>query len=365
MKKILTLLLFFIPLIVFSQFKSGNKKEKKDKKVNFAGMPIIMYNRSFGGQFGAMVNAYFNMNRKDTISPASNVSFMGNVFTNKTYFTGLFGRFYFKEDAWRLKGGLGLGNIRFQTFYELPPDIPAVWAEDENGEFIDYQTSMFFVFAEGSHKVVKNFYLGLRSVYSDVNTEFEADSIPGEYLNLFGFGVAAEFDNRNNVFNPHTGMNGRLRTMSFLEALGSSTSYSRINFDYNKYFSLGEKAIIVGRLYAMISAGDSIPFSGKNVVGRDDMRGYTNGKFRADQVYDIQAAYRWNFYKKWGMTAFTGIAVATDDLKGNNYSGILPMAGAGLRFMAIPKRKINIGIDAAVGKDDWGIYFRIGEAFTK
>jgi hypothetical protein len=57
--------------------------------------------------------------------------------------------------------------------------------------------------------------------------------------------------------------------------------------------------------------------------------------------------------------------LATDDFKGTNYSGILPMAGAEIRFKAIPKRRINIGFDAAIGKDDWGVYFRIGETFTK
>ncbi len=31
----------------------------------------------------------------------------------------------------------------------------------------------------------------------------------------------------------------------------------------------------------------------------------------------------------------------------------------------IPSRNINVGIDGALGKEDWGIYFRIGEAFTK
>ncbi len=41
------------------------------------------------------------------------------------------------------------------------------------------------------------------------------------------------------------------------------------------------------------------------------------------------------------------------------------VAGAGLRFKRIPSRNINIGIDGALGKNDWGIYFRIGEAFTK
>jgi hypothetical protein len=59
------------------------------------------------------------------------------------------------------------------------------------------------------------------------------------------------------------------------------------------------------------------------------------------------------------------VALATDNFKGDNYSGLLPSAGAGIRFKAIPSRNINIGIDAAIGKEDWGIYFRIGEAFTR
>jgi hypothetical protein len=35
----------------------------------------------------------------------------------------------------------------------------------------------------------------------------------------------------------------------------------------------------------------------------------------------------------------------------------------GLRFMALPSRNARIGVDAAAGKGDYGIYFRIGEEF--
>ena len=358
-------MLIILPQLVSAQVKEGDKKDKSDRKVNYAFMPIIMYNRSFGGQFGVMANAYFDVNQKDTISPASSIAFMGNIFTNKTLFTGIFSKFYFKEDMWRTKFGLGYGDIKFQTYYDMPDGIPQVWAQDENGEFIDYQTKLAFVYTEGTRQVVNNLYLGIRLVYSHVNTTFESDLLPEETLNLFGFGLASEFDNRNSVFNPNKGMNSKIRTFSYLESMGSSDTYHRINLEYNNYFSLGEKATILARFYGAISVGDSIPFSGMNVVGRDDLRGYTDGKYRANQVYDIQSEYRWNFYKKWGMVAFAGIAVATDDFKGNNYSGILSSAGAGLRFMAIPSRRINIGVDAAIGKDDWGVYFRIGETFTK
>jgi len=32
-------------------------------------------------------------------------------------------------------------------------------------------------------------------------------------------------------------------------------------------------------------------------------------------------------------------------------------------LMVIPSEQINIGIDVAVGKNDWGVYFRIGEVY--
>jgi len=59
---------------------------------------------------------------------------------------------------------------------------------------------------------------------------------------------------------------------------------------------------------------------------------------------------------------FAGIANAFA-ANGIPASGLLPAAGIGLRYMVIPKRKMNAGFDVAFGKDDWGVYFRVGEAF--
>jgi len=46
-------------------------------------------------------------------------------------------------------------------------------------------------------------------------------------------------------------------------------------------------------------------------------------------------------------------------------SEILPSIGAGLRFRMLPAEKVNVGIDFGVGKDDYSITFRIGEAFGR
>ncbi|MFV0344946.1 MAG: hypothetical protein ACK5IQ_01635 [Bacteroidales bacterium] len=64
-----------------------------------------------------------------------------------------------------------------------------------------------------------------------------------------------------------------------------------------------------------------------------------------------------------GLVGFAGLAtIYGSDSPDFNWN-IYPGAGVGYRYQAFKSVKFNIGLDAAVGKDDWGIYFRIGEAF--
>ncbi len=58
-------------------------------------------------------------------------------------------------------------------------------------------------------------------------------------------------------------------------------------------------------------------------------------------------------------------ATAINDTSDLSFDNLLPAVGGGIRFLAIPSSNISIGMDVAVGKDDWGLYFRIGEAFTR
>ena len=94
MKQILVLyiLTFFVFTSVFSQKLDSTLNKNKKKRVNFAAIPIISYNNSFGAQAGLMTNMYYNVNAKDTISPSSVVGVTGTYFINGTYFLGMFGK---------------------------------------------------------------------------------------------------------------------------------------------------------------------------------------------------------------------------------------------------------------------------------
>ena len=96
--------------------------------------------------------------------------------------------------------------------------------------------------------------------------------------------------------------------------VGSDYEFERYVVTYNQFFKLtkkNEKQVLAMRANLNIAAGD-VPFEGQTVVGGDDIRGYSQGKYRNDQVYTLQAEYRWNFYKRWGMVAFAGVASAVE-----------------------------------------------------
>ena len=65
------------------------------------------------------------------------------------------------------------------------------------------------------------------------------------------------------------------------------------------------------------------------------------------------------------MVGFAGIATAVEKVGDIFENELLPGAGVGIRYLMIPKERINIGIDVAKGKGDWGLYFRIGESFGR
>jgi outer membrane protein assembly factor BamA len=165
---------------------------------------------------------------------------------------------------------------------------------------------------------------------------------------------------------PAHGIFFNFKNQFYRDWVGSDNKYTRYVISYNQFFDLAknEKHILAVRANFDIATGD-VPFEGQGVVGMDDIRGYSQGKYRGNQVYTLQTEYRWNFYKRFGMVAFFGMASAVNNFSEIFDSQLLPGAGVGFRFKMIPSEKINIGIDGAIGRDDYSITFRIGEAFAR
>ena len=321
----------------------------KKHKVDFAGIPIISYNGSYGTIVGANTMFFFNMDKKDTISPASLAGLGGGYSENRSWFGAAFAHMYLKEDTWRVTAAAGLGDINFQ-YYES-------FNEGGDGEFVDYNSVNRFALFKVMRRVFPHFYGGGVVKLQHSKTVFEMESDSTVTVDANGFGISLLYDTRNNVYYTTSGWKASLSYLSNIKWMGSDEQFHSVRGYANYYFRINKEAILASRASMFICLGN-VPFSAQHAVGGKDIRGYTDGKYRGDQVYSAQTEYRWTFYKRWGAVGFFGLAFTEKPS-----SILLPGGGAGIRFLAIPSRNINIGIDGAIGNGDAGIYFRIGEAF--
>lgn len=330
-----------------------SESSTESKRGKSTAMPMINNDPTFGWNLAAMASVFFSVSSADTVSPSSMVGAVVGYTTNKTWYWSLYTRLYLDEDNYRATAAYGDASVNFQYYDELM------------GSFIDFNSVHDMFLLELQRRVYKRWYLGLRYVGLQTATAHEVEGQTGDAAkqNMNNLGLVVSHDTRDHVYNPQEGSYLNTRTGHYRDAWGSEYIYDKYEVAFTKFFGISDSQVVAARCAAFVAAGD-VPFEGQYVVGRDDIRGYTDGMHRREQLYDLQAEYRWNVRGKWGVVAFGGVAMAVDDPEEITWSGLLPAVGAGIRYMAIPSEQINIGIDIAVGKDDWGIYFRIGEVFS-
>ncbi|MCG8311328.1 MAG: BamA/TamA family outer membrane protein [Cytophagales bacterium] len=324
-----------------------------DKNFNFVPVPYLNYSRSIGFAFGALPMAMYNLNPNDTISPASISGLLGMYTTNDTWFAMFFQRFYLKEDNWRLTAAGGLGSVNFQFYLDIP-----------GAGYIDYNTQADFFFAEIQRRIIGKLYAGIHYTNIAFDTSFGSDTTLSQgATQLQGLGIKLSFDKRDDVYYPRGGSITEADWTSYPGFLDNEFKSDKIEIDHNQYFSTREdKDVIAARLYGGFGIGE-LSFEQQFVVGQQDIRGYTQGKYRGDYLLAAQGEYRWNFHKKLSAVGFFGFATVYGSINTNDEGVVLPGIGTGIRYNVFPKYHMNVGIDVAAGKDDWGFYFRIGEAF--
>lgn len=339
----------FVFLLMICLHAKAQKDSAHAKNVNITGIPIISYNSSYGFIVGADGMAFFKLNKRDTISPASQAGLLLGYTQNKSWVGAAFAKLYFKEDTWRTTVAFGDGNINFQYFETTN--------EEGDGEFVDYSNVNRFLFLKGLRKIKGHFFGGLFFKLQHSQTTFHENPDSVQEVNANGIGVNFLYDSRNNIYYPTKGLQASVSFLANPEWLGSDSVFNSIRAFANWYYKIGVNSVLAARA-SIFSGIGNVPFTGQHAIGNKDIRGYTDGKYRGNQAYAIQAEYRWTFYKRWGAVGFFGVAFTEAPS-----SGLLPGGGVGLRFKAIPARNINIGVDGALGKGDKGIYFRINEAF--
>ncbi|TNJ45793.1 BamA/TamA family outer membrane protein [Tamlana fucoidanivorans] len=336
----------------------------------FVAVPLITNNPAMKTGFGGLGMYLFSLNKKDTISPPSLAALYAIYSTNKSYVAVPAGRFFWNEDRNRASVALGTYRVNNDFIYnELGNDLRLVYSEIRN-----------FITLEYSRKIISDFYLGFlywgtKTLYKfDQGTKeenelteefFKENGIEDNFISSIGLNFS--YDSRDYVYYPTKGFVFSIRPKLFNGWLGSDNNYVDTDYNFTYYYALAKDKVLATRLSGGSAFGD-VPFDGYQTYGsRSSLRGYEAGKYRGKHLITLQSELRWRFYRKWGAVFFAG----TGSVWGNENNGEeeferqwLPSAGAGLRFMVSPAKKINLRLDYAYGVDgNQGLYFGVMEAF--
>lgn len=326
----------------------------KKKGFEFVPAPLISYNRSIGFMVGMAPMAMYPLRESDTVSPRSISAVAGFYSTSGTWMGATFHKLYFNEDRWRVLAGAGVASVNFQTY-----------VSGSFNDMLGYNTGAYFAIAEVQRQIIPHVYAGVRFMLSQASTVFDSLAPEPVVEDFRTLGLVAALDFRDAQYYPRSGSNTELRVDLIPTWLGNSRSGTKIIGATNIYIPQRDSQDVIA-LRAMIGSGigADLPFSYEFIVGKGrDIRGYTQGVYRGNTMAATQGEYRMHIAGKWGAVGFAGIATVYGSQTPSQDGTLLPCIGAGIRYLIFEQNTMNIGLDGAIGRGDWGVYFQIGEAF--
>lgn len=196
------------------------------------------------------------------------------------------------------------------------------------------------------------------------------------YTNYLLSGISVNFlyDTRDNQICPYKGIYANLNYRINPTFLGSSQNSSTLWLEFRTYLKLSKKT--PRHLIGFWAFGDflisgKMPYLTMPSIGEDQRarsgRGYTNGRFRGNNIVYGEVEYRfpiWPCSHIIGGVIFANVTTTDNPSRGVKlFEYVRPGVGFGLRIMINKYFRTNINIDYAFGVKSQGFYFSGQETF--
>jgi hypothetical protein len=328
----------------------------KVQRGDFVIVPIPISNPTL--DTGLVVGAayfYPQSEEEKKLQPASVTAAGGMYTSNASRAFVLVQQNYWKRNMWRFTGALGAADLRLSL---LAPD------QTSTGQSVDWRINGEFLFAKLSRKLTGNWYGGvnMRLVNAEQSIEAGVSSSGfdlGPDVRSSGLGVSVEFDSRDMPLNTYSGQYFKADALFNDEAIGSSQTYQSYGLAYRSYHEVGDSLVLAWELQAC-KRGGSAPLWDACTI---KLRGFPATDYLGKVSGSGQIEARWRLSKRWGLVGFAGSGYV-----GNSFSGVreheaIPSYGAGVRFMVLTAKRINMRLDYARSTDSNAVHFSVGEAF--
>ncbi len=367
-------LLFFCLSILAFTGQAQINLEKKDsinrlgKKRKLFAFPAVIYSPETTLAFGGAGNYYFRIGRDSTVRTSYIQGLALYTLRKQTVF-GMESSIFFHDERYILKTKASASYFP-DRFWGLGNNSPS-------GDLEPYTVGQFYFFPQLLRKTYKKLFLGLAYEIQNVfsfeygagkpagTSVFDVQNVNGRKGSFVsGLGLVALWDGRDNTFSPSRGLYFSYYVNNFSKAFGSSFNYVAHNVDIRKYFSVRKNQVLAFQ-FVLVSNNGTVPVRSMSNIGSNSiMRGYYEGRYTDNNLMAGQVEHRFPLIGRFGMVAFAAAGRVGNTLdQVFTLQGLKPSLGSGLRYAIDKKEKLNARLDVGFGKQSYGFYFNITEAF--
>jgi outer membrane protein assembly factor BamA len=248
-------------------------------------------------------------------------------------------------------------------------------------EIVSYKLRDRFYGGIGVHL---DFYQNITDELLDLSDSIKEITPHYAYNTYYGFrtdkstnvGLSLNFvyDSRDNLINTYKGSFINVNVKQNATWLGSEKNSTFVFFDYRVFKSLSKKMprhVIGAWLWGNFMVAGNAPYLTLQAIGDDQRarsgRGYTQGRFRGEQMLNGEIEYRFPITKCSQIVG--GVVYVNATTATNNYTGvklfeyIQPGFGVGIRVMINTASRTNLSVDYGWGRKSSGFYFSGAETF--
>lgn len=362
------------------QHRRDSIRAHKKMWVSILGGPSYTPEASLG--IGGAMLMTFRMNQQDTISQRSFIPVGFNISINGTFVAAGAGTLFFNENKFRIYIKYGY-RTEPSNFYGIGYDeIKA--AENLNDLYgkdsVTFHKANVQFFPRFVWEVKPHIYVGalLDFNYSKSKEmpEWMAQNsqilkFGNKYHNI-GIGALLQYDTRDDVATPFSGMFLSAMGTIYGKYLGGNNNYEIIELEYRQFKQVFKRRSTLAWTAKTQISMDNVPYTELPGFGNPfDLRGYTWGKYRdKSMAYGIveyrhmfmsQEAYeRGAFWSKFGVVGWVG--TGTIGKTPADWNKWKLNYGVGLRIQLQPRKNFRLDIGKEPGQK-WGIYMNMTEAF--
>ncbi len=317
-------------------------------------VPVVNHSPETDWVFGAAMQGYFRLPDQERTSI---VQLDGAWSLSRQWYLNASGTLYVgKRSHWILAYNVGWRNYP-DTFYELGNTF-------RHKPDTTYTSRRLRATLQPLYVLPRNWAIG-----PDLQYLYEETGLCPT-ISMIGAGVALQFDDRDVVYYPHSGLFFKVVATHF-ESLNSNWQrMERVQTDLRHYIPLYKELIFAWQVRTEWALGKKTPFPMLPTLGGQDLvRGVRANMFRDDALLALQTELRIPIYRMLRATVFAGVG---DVYNLDHWRWATPKVGYGMGLrLTINKAKVNIRADIARNNTDkawnkwesYSFYLTATEAF--